>query len=80
MVCVHLPLVKCEKDPLTCRKEKNVCQWGKHVCQPVYKQSRSCLSSYQASELQSWQHPWTATHSHHVNTLLRDVRVGSNEG
>ena len=44
---------------------------GKQVCQPVHKQLHSCLSSYQANELQSWLHPWTTTYWHHINTVER---------
>lgn len=67
MVYVHLPLVRCEKDPLTCRKEKDkgaVC--GKPV--PASAQVSHFYLSYQANELQSWLHPWTTMYWHHINT------------
>lgn len=57
MADVPLSLVRCGRIHFNAG-EKRVCvqEWGKPVSQPVHQKPHSCLSSYQAHELQSWIH------------------------
>ena len=80
MVCVHLPLVKCEKDPLTYAGKKRTCVSVASTC------ASQCTSSPTLALvlIRPVNYRAGSTHGqpliHTILTLLRDVRVRSNEG